>query len=360
MMKRKALLLFILVLLGSSIYLLAKLLNFPRYAHGLLLNEESYYKKVNEARTRDAFNVHDRMERDAGRTMVPTVRAAVIAAARSTELLKISNTHLERALAWRAYPDSVKANLAVVALQLEQLFHLYEQSSGRRFSQYIMLEEIDGLPEDLVGLAIVRAQYDIGLYYWYALEEFSSHALGSTYKIDTWQSLMEGHKDPTWIKGQIAFNAPVAMHLNRKERVQVRISRKFVAGMVESMRRKESVTMDSIMVSDIMLVRLLGDEFKITAFDDEEQGVTEQGYTQWEFDVTPLQDGEHDLGATKKYFPVYEKKVQVQVTVWQQVAGFATERWEFILSSIIIPVGVWFIAYLRQRRKVKNQSGFKD
>jgi hypothetical protein len=55
------------------------------------------------------------------------------------------------------------------------------------------------------------------------------------------------------------------------------------------------------------------------------------------------------LGPIKKFFPVYEKEIQINVNTWKRLAYFATERWEFLISTFLIPALTW--AWSRFRRK---------
>jgi hypothetical protein len=124
---------------------------------------------------------------------------------------------------------------------------------------------------------------------------------------------------------------------------------------------------DSVSVSDIMTVKVLGVDFEIVPLDEEEQGVTDDGYTQWEFDVTPQKSGSLDLfvkagiiyslpqlGVARKSFPVYERKIDVHVDPLERLAYFVTDRWEFIISTFLIPALSW--GYSRIRRRAKTGS----
>lgn len=372
-MKDKVIMLAFFVLLGAFAFLLIRLLTFPSPSRELILLGESNGQRLVQQMSEKILNDLERMKRE-GTSSHPIIVAALEGGTKVVDMLKRTDTQIDRAMAARAWPDSLNVHLATLAAQVDQLPKLYELESGKKFPDeerqplYPVMNEIDPIPfmpVELRGIAITRLHSTMVINYELMMREFAKYVGATAIKFDTWQSLLEKKKaGNNWISGVIAFNTPLAMNMERKERVQVRISKKFVAEMVETMQRHESVMVDSLITGDIMLVKLLGDDFKITAFDEEEQGVTEDGYTQWEFDVTPLSSGEHDLflkvgvvyfvpnlGPTKKYYPVYEKQIKVSVSVWQQVAGFATARWEFIVSTIVIPLGAWGISWWRRRRK---------
>jgi hypothetical protein len=171
------------------------------------------------------------------------------------------------------------------------------------------------------------------------------------------------HREETWKKGLISFNPPVNMELSERERIQIRISKDLHADLLKKMPTATTGTLDSLFVSDVMVVRLTGDDFDIMSFDEEEQGVTDEGYTQWEFDVTPRNTGTHalfvkvgivynipGLGPTKKFFPVYERQVQIHVNEWRRAMSFATERWEFLISTFLIPALTWAWRGVKKKR----------
>lgn len=169
-------------------------------------------------------------------------------------------------------------------------------------------------------------------------------------------------------KGTLKFTPPKEMVLYEKKRIQVQISKRqqqeFMAKAIA-----EGNTIDSVAVSDIMTVKLLGEDFEIVPLDDEEQGVTEQGYTQWEFDINPKESGTLDLyvkagivyavpglGMTKKSFPVYERKIEVHASPVKRFASFMTERWEFLISTFLIPVLSWGYSRIRKSRAKKSSE----
>lgn len=168
--------------------------------------------------------------------------------------------------------------------------------------------------------------------------------------------------------GLIAFHPPTTMELEQRYRIQVKISKDLQADLVKQLSITNGIQ-DSILVGEIMIVRLQGDNFKITPLDEEEQGVLDVGYTQWEFDVMPLSSGNQklfvragivyhvpNLGPTKKFFPVYEKEINIEISYGKRITAFMTQRWEFIVSSFVIPGMMWAYTQVRKRRRRTNFS----
>ncbi|CAN5431360.1 hypothetical protein BH10BAC4_BH10BAC4_15390 [soil metagenome] len=370
-MKDKVLITLSLLLASSAAFQLTKILSLPEVPYDLIINQESYYHIVNEDKAQSIFISYDRLmdPPSKARIVIETKNAAKV----TIDLLQKSMLQLDRAVAARTYRDSVQFFLATASAYQNEMLLIQQKITEEKWPP-LDLDSISTLPEVLIDLAIEKSRCDILDINEHVISQYSSNTESSSLKFgDRVQESLKKTKSPDWIKGFIAFNPPVEMRVNQKDRVQVRISKKFLSGMIESMARVETMTVDSLNVGDIMLVKLSGEEFKIVAYDEEEQGVTNEGYSQWEFDVTPQQSGDLELflkvgvvyfvpnlGPAKKYFPVYEKKIKVTVSAWQVVAGFATERWEFIVSSIVIPVGVWFFSRIRSRKKERHESNAKS
>lgn len=367
-MLRKVLLSACLLLFFSGIWVLVMILKLPAFPHELLLNEQTYYVRLNSINANiilsDAYEVIDENKRSSN----PRTIKAIEELLKTSELLSRSDYHLELASQLRGNADSVAANLKMVTKSLEQASEVSSIGHDYKWWKNTSNTEIDALPPSMSALQLEIHRYEVQTYYALLADKLMQDVGAGAIRFDMFKG-MERNTSPSWIKGQIAFHTPTTMRLNQKERVHVRISKRFLSDMLESMPEKEFSLVDTVLVGDIMLVKLLGDDFKISSFDDEEQGVTDDAYTQWEFEVTPLKSGVRDLylkvgmvynvpglGNTKKYLPVYEKQISVEVNVWQQIAGFSLRNWQFIAGTIIIPLGLWLISQFRQRRKRKRNT----
>lgn len=353
----------LLIVLGAmALFLLIQTGAGELPSRDLVLNESSMLQSVNEDLREQIHRQYERIEENTVHSQHPRIIEARKLAKKADVLTDTLNRMMQEAVSFAYSEDSVKSKLTDVRNTLTQLVPAGHSEESLVKSMVASINDSiqTGMQGDRATLSLLLLQNDILYVCSHYMIELSSLADVTTVKFDA--GLYEKQK-PQWVKGLIAFNAPAQMNLGQKARVQVRISKRFEKTILETMRKEGSLTSDTLSVGDIMMVKLLGDAFDITAFDEEEQGVTDDGYTQWEFDVTPRSSGDHELfikagivyyvpnlGPTKKYFPVYEKTISVHVSVWQQVAGFAHERWEFIVSSILIPVGVWLITRIRQRK----------
>jgi hypothetical protein len=165
--------------------------------------------------------------------------------------------------------------------------------------------------------------------------------------------------------GQVAINHPEQMKVSRADTVRVRISRSQAEALSQGLPTEGHETEQSaIAVSTSMKVQLSGEPyFDITALDDTEQLITNKGYTEWSFTVTPLRSGKLPLhvritaivraaGIEKmKDFPVKDEIIQVQVSPLATVGAFVSKNWQWLWSAILVPIALW----LWKRRK--NQKG---
>ena len=114
-------------------------------------------------------------------------------------------------------------------------------------------------------------------------------------------------------------------------------------------------------------MRLSGDPyFDIKGLNDEEQLVTEKGYTEWSFTVLPLKKGHWPLhllitaiirtpfGTEKvKDYPVKDEIVEVQVTAFNAALFFVGDNWQWLATAVVIPLGIWL---WKQRTGTKKRK----
>ncbi len=147
--------------------------------------------------------------------------------------------------------------------------------------------------------------------------------------------------------GQVLFNPPQEMQVGIKERVEVSISKTIKEDLSKGLRGRGIPQIEEIEVGTFMTVRLRGDNFDIKTISNEEQLVAGEGFTQWEWDVTPLGSGNHSLLLTvtvriklsegdeeKKDYPVFERQIKVKVNPVYTTIQFAKRHWMWIITTI--------------------------
>jgi ParB-like chromosome segregation protein Spo0J len=150
--------------------------------------------------------------------------------------------------------------------------------------------------------------------------------------------------------GRLLFNPPGRMQLGHTERVEVRLARtlKLDKELLERLRGQGEPQLEEILTAPLMAVTLEGDGFKIKAYSDEEQSVTQDEITTWEFDIRALQRGQQRLvlcvslripvpgqPSEHKSIPVREAVIDVQVRAPALVGHFVSDNWQWFIGTAI-------------------------
>ncbi len=168
-------------------------------------------------------------------------------------------------------------------------------------------------------------------------------------------------------QGTILHNIPDTMRVNKKQRIEVRLIRsRDRISIVQNVRGSQKVKISEIKVGKAMGVKLMGSpqKFEILAHSSEIQAVGRRDYTLWEWDVTPLKDGRHDLylkvivrkGDYNKDLPVFDKTVQVVTSETKKWVSFFNNNKEWIMGSLVIPLLFLIASRLGGWRRPKRKK----
>jgi hypothetical protein len=150
--------------------------------------------------------------------------------------------------------------------------------------------------------------------------------------------------------GRLMFNPPDRMQLGHTERIEVRLARtlELDTELLEHLRGYGEPQLEEIPTAPLMAVTLRGDGFRITAYSDEEQSVTQDGVTTWEFDIRALERGQQRLvmcvslripvagqPLEHKSIPVREATIDVQVSAPTLVGHFVSNNWQWFIGTAI-------------------------
>lgn len=148
--------------------------------------------------------------------------------------------------------------------------------------------------------------------------------------------------------GRLIFNPPSHMRLGDTERVEVILARTFEldARLLQNLRGRGRPQLEEIPTSPIMAVTLHGDGFQITPHSDEEQAVTPDEPTLWEFDIRAVERGLQRLYMSvslrlpvlgqplkHKSIPVREATIDVQVGTAALVGHFMSKNWQWFIGT---------------------------
>lgn len=174
--------------------------------------------------------------------------------------------------------------------------------------------------------------------------------------------------------GTMAYTVPSEMQVGKNYPIKLRISKtKNKVELIEGDRNitiydstiQSKVVIESIRVESIMSAQLIGDsdKFQITSLSTELQNIEETGYTEWEWRIKPLKGGQSYLKLIVKVrvkedgqefykdITVFDKNVNVKSNIGFSLWSFIQEYWQWIMTTIIIPLVIWWWKNRKDKKK---------
>jgi len=162
----------------------------------------------------------------------------------------------------------------------------------------------------------------------------------------------------------IAFNTPESMSLNEAKKVELllstSLSKEDLKKEVEKHGVEGNIRGEEVKISDQMEAILTGDGFQITEVLPTRQAISKTSETEWTWDVRALKTGKLRLhltlnalvtiGDNPQPYPIktYDKEYIVEVGRIDSVVNFARNNWQWLWTTIVLPVGAWL--WKRKRR----------
>lgn len=172
--------------------------------------------------------------------------------------------------------------------------------------------------------------------------------------------------------GWIAYSVPETMKTFKTYSIKVRISKNsngqnkavLILGdddVINNSEYPSLATIDDIKISGEMTaeLRVDSDAFIIKSLSTKAQNIDNESYTEWEWTVTPKRSGESPLKlvikvkGSNKDIVVFNKNIKVKKNVSVEVGGFFDSNWQWLMTTIIIPV---FIYFWNRKKKRRNLS----
>ena len=169
--------------------------------------------------------------------------------------------------------------------------------------------------------------------------------------------------------GWIAYSVPETMKTFKTYSIKVRISKNsngqnkavLILGDDDAINNSEYpslATIDDIKISGEMTaeLRVDSDAFIIKSLSTKVQNIDNESYTEWEWTVTPKRSGESPLKLVikvkdiNKDIVVFNKNIKVKKNVSVEVGGFFDSNWQWLMTTIIIPVFIYFWNRKKKRR----------
>lgn len=165
--------------------------------------------------------------------------------------------------------------------------------------------------------------------------------------------------------GNVVYKIPTDMTVRSTYQVVVRISKSKVKiyenlnGAVKSSIISVTQTMEVNLIdsspSDYKMFDIVPNNTGVQLVEDNEE------VTQWTWDITPVRSGTSKLkivisiirdGVAKE--TVYEDTVVVRADVTKTVPFFISKYWQWIFSTLIIPIVIWY--YKRKKKKEEEKK----
>lgn len=176
-------------------------------------------------------------------------------------------------------------------------------------------------------------------------------------------------------RGLIAYSVPNEMRIGKDYLVKVRISKEnnetvLLVGdrEIPISNNLAEVKVELITVSPIMSASLLSSnkDFEITILSTDIQNIDDDGYTEWVWNVTPLQDGENNLKLNvkiiiqeegKDYYKditIFERKIKVKSNLGFSFKDSMLKNWQWFISIIFIPLFQWLWLLFKKKKEEKD------
>jgi len=199
----------------------------------------------------------------------------------------------------------------------------------------------------------------------YVASKIKKHEIKTNSKVIDYST-----KDTT--KGWIAYSVPKEMQVSKYYSIKVRISKKtsnqnkatLIIGddySINNINLPSTVSIEDIKVSGEMTAELISepDAFKINLLSTPTQNIDNESYTEWEWNITPLKSGNNSLKLIikvkeiNKDIVVFNRNISVKSNVPVVVKGFFEKYWQWIISTFIIPI---FLFFWNRKKKSKRRS----
>ena len=172
-------------------------------------------------------------------------------------------------------------------------------------------------------------------------------------------------------RGWIAFSVPENMIVSKSYSIKVRISKSnnnkavLILGNDDAINNPEYnsiATIEDVKVSGEMSAELRGDSdmFNIVSLSTSVQNIDNESYTEWEWDIVPKKRGDSPLKLViktkgiEKDIVVFNKIIKIKSNVPVAVEGFFEKYWQWIMTTIIIPIFVYFWNRKKKRKTKKS------
>lgn len=177
-------------------------------------------------------------------------------------------------------------------------------------------------------------------------------------------------------EGMIAYSVPNEMQVGNKYKIKLRITKnKDNSSKIDLILGERSnntiheddidskVVIENIRVESLMSASLIGGEenFSIKEMSTKTQALEDSSYTEWSWVVNPLKGGNNHLkmiitvvindNGSSKDIVVFDKSIEVKSNIKFSVKSWFGSYWQWLITTIIIPITIWL--YRRKKKKAE-------
>lgn len=160
-------------------------------------------------------------------------------------------------------------------------------------------------------------------------------------------------RELSWVS--IIFNPPKTMRYKNPVKVELLLSaRKTVGELQKELDRQEDIHSARVKASNLMRARLTGSNgMQILALSSEEQAISGESTTRWEWEVLPVEAGNKMLHLTlsaiitvvgdkmPRDIVTFDRSITVEISFGQSVGGFVSENWQWLWAAVFLPVATY-------------------
>lgn len=164
----------------------------------------------------------------------------------------------------------------------------------------------------------------------------------------------------------VAFNAPTRLHLNEVSSIQLLLStRESIEDLQRALTSAGERGGARARISNQMEAHLSGAGFRVEPITPERQAVSSSERTEWRWQIEPTRPGRLSLNLTlsadirvegqtvPRMIQTFERTIEVEVTWPERTKAFVAGNWQWLWTTILIPVVGWFLA----KRKGRGARG---
>jgi|APSaa5957512535_1039671.scaffolds.fasta_scaffold50670_2 hypothetical protein len=184
---------------------------------------------------------------------------------------------------------------------------------------------------------------------------------------------------PKNTEGMVAYSVPNEMQVGNPYTIKLRITKiKDNSSKIDLILGERSnntiyegdvdtkVIIENIRVESLMSASLIGDEekFYINEMSTKTQVLEDSSYTEWSWVVNPLKGGNNHLkmiitvvindDGYSKDIVVFDKSIEVRSNIKFSVNTWFSSYWQWLMTTIIIPITIWIYRKRKKKRESKN------